>query len=353
VDSDVQIAAVGFRPDTEIMITIAGIPRDSVHTDNSGGFMVDRNIPATLAPGVVAVVASGGGDSAIASLTLTPHISPGSDFPLDLVITNESMREFFLENRQFVHPGDSFLVVSGNSDAKQNRVTIDTAFINQTASMLHKAFNYITVYAVTAGSLNVRRAADDLNRNQIRGIMIVWEPDRPDHPDSAFDRGNLKQVMRVTRKIWNPLREYSHQRNFELWGKPSGRATRGGSKQGVYDYGEMAQLTDGLNVQTQGACQDGTGRFRRAINGLISDYNRVGASGVKGLFPQVTVSTTDQNSVTPTRGLNCSEYAWSRMPPVTRVTMWWASEDRTSVRRFLQRREGLFSSAAAMEVARR
>jgi hypothetical protein len=263
---------------------------------------------------------------------------------LDFVCINEEERQFFLNNQRFVHPGDSFMIVSGNQSPSDLR----TNFINETAGILHSTFQGITCYAATGGAQNVRTCADNLDSSKVKGIMIVWELDRPDHPDRAFNDGNRNETMRVTRNVWGPLRTYCTARGFEFWGKPSGRATKGGSKEDVYDYGEMATLTDGLNVQTQGSCQDGTGRFRQAINGLIDDYNRVGASGVKGLFPQVTVSTLDANSVTPGRGLDCCEYAWSRMPPVTRMTAWWAEDDPGSLRRFLELREGLFPASTGV-----
>jgi hypothetical protein len=167
--------------------------------------------------------------------------------------------------------------------------------------MLHQAFSGITVYAATGGAQNVQTCADQLTAGQVKGIIIVWEPDRPNHPDSAFNRGRngRTEAMRVTRNVWNPLREYYHARNFEFWGKPSGRATKGGNLADAYDYGEMATLTDGLNVQTQGACQAGIDLWKEAVNGLIADYRRVGAAGNKELFVQVTVSESDANAVQP------------------------------------------------------
>jgi hypothetical protein len=45
---------------------------------------------------------------------------PQGEFPLDLVVFNNTQVNFFLNNPQWVHPGDKFMIVSANAFSGDN-----------------------------------------------------------------------------------------------------------------------------------------------------------------------------------------------------------------------------------------
>jgi hypothetical protein len=264
-----------------------------------------------------------------------------AQFPLDLVVFNNTQANFFLNNPQWVHPGDRFMIVSANAFSGDNE-DYNPSFVNNTARRLLNRFPQTEVLATTSGRRNTRTAINTVDRSLINIVMTVWEPRNPDFPTDAFNRNDSATVNRVTRLFAREMNILAHNRGLEYWMKPTGRSTRDRPKAGVLSYRAIMRpdtdpFTDGMNVQTQGSCVQNT--FARAVNGLINDYQATGTLN-KGLFVQISLSGSGPNQVTPARAFQCAQVGWSR-DPVDAVTMWWASSVPEDARDFLRRREAL------------
>jgi hypothetical protein len=257
-------------------------------------------------------------------------------FPLDLVVFNNTQANFFLNNPQWVHPGDKFMIVSANAFSGDNE-DYNSSFVNNTARQLLARFPQTEVLATTSGRRNTRTAINTVDRNLINIVMTVWEPNNPDFPTAAFNRNDSTTVNRVTRSFAQEMTNLAHNRGLEYWMKPTGRSTQDRGKAGVLSYRDIIRITDGMNVQTQGSCVQNT--FARAVDGLVNDYRATG-SLAKGLFVQISLGGSGANEVTPARAFSCAQVGWSR-DPVDAVTMWWASSAPNDARDFLSRREAL------------
>jgi hypothetical protein len=256
---------------------------------------------------------------------------------LDLVVFNNAQANFFLDNPQWVHPGDKFMIVSANAFGGDNE-DYDPDFVNDTAQRLLARFPQTeVVLATTSGRRNTRTAINTVDRNLINIVMTVWEPNNPDFPTDAFNENDSTTVNRVTRSFAQEMNDLANTRGLDYWMKPTGRSTQDRGKVGVLSYRDIIRITDGMNVQTQGSCLQGT--FAEAVDGLVNDYRATG-SLAKGLFVQVSLGGSGTNAVTPSRAFSCAQVGWSR-DPVDAVTMWWASSVPDDARDFLRRREAL------------
>jgi hypothetical protein len=264
---------------------------------------------------------------------------PQGEFPLDLVVFNNAQANFFLNNPQWVHPGDKFMIVSANAFSGDNE-DYNPSFVNNTAQRLLNRFPQTEVLATTSGRRNTRTAINTVNRNLIDIVMTVWEPRNPDFPTDAFNQNDSATVNRVTREFAQEMTNLAHNRGLEYWMMPTGRSTIDRPKAGVLSYRDIIRITDGMNVMTQGSCVQNT--FGRAVSGLINDYRATGTldRGLKDFFVQISLSGSGPNEVTPARAFQCAQVGWSRQP-VDAVTMWWAASVPEDARDFLRRREAL------------
>ena len=285
--------------------------------------------------------AEGNTDTDTVTITLAappppPPPPPQGEFPLDLVVFNNTQANFFLNNPQWVHPGDTFMIVSANAFSGDNE-DYDARFVNNTAAALLNRFPQTEVLATTSGRRNTRTAINTVNRSLIDIVMTVWEPRNPDFPTAAFNRNDSTTVNRVTRNFAREMTNLAHNRGLEYWMMPTGRSTPDRPKAGVLSYRDIIRITDGMNVMTQGSCVQNT--FARAVDGIINDYQATGSLN-KGLFVQISLSGSGPNEVTPARAFQCAQVGWSR-DPVDAVTMWWAAGVPEDARDFLRRREAL------------
>jgi hypothetical protein len=265
-----------------------------------------------------------------------PQVQQG-EFPLDLVVFNNSQANFFLNNPQWVHPGDKFMIVSANAFSGDTE-DYNPDFVNNTAQRLLERFPQTeAVLATTSGRRNTRTAINTVDPSLINIVMTVWEPNNPDFPTAAFNRNDSETVNRVTREFAQEMTNLAHDRGLEYWMKPTGRATQDRGKAGVLSYRDIIRITDGMNVQTQGSCVQNT--FATAVDGLVNDYQATESLN-KGLFVQISLGGSGTNEVTPARAFECAQVGWSR-DPVDAVTMWWASSAPEDARDFLSRREAL------------
>src|ERR671914_893249 len=251
-----------------------------------------------------------------------PQLQQGR-FPLDLVVFNNTQANFFLDNPQWVHPGDKFMIVSANAFSGDNE-DYNPNFVNGTARRLLERFPQTEVLATTSGRRNTRTAINTVDRSLINIVMTVWEPDNPDFPTAAFNRKDIRTVNHVTLSFAQEMTNLAHARGLDYWMKPTGRSTQDRDKAGVLSYRDIIRITDGMNVQTQRSCGNDT--FASAMDGLINDYQVTGSLH-KDLFVQILPE--ERTSV------GCAQHGWDRMPPVDAVSMWWAVSATADVKDFL------------------
>jgi hypothetical protein len=255
-----------------------------------------------------------------------PQVQQGK-LPLNLVVYNNAQANFFLDNPQWVHPGDKFMIVSANAFGGDNE-DYDPNFVNDAARRLLARFPQTEVLATTSGRRNTRTAINTVDRNLINIVMTVWEPDNPDFPTAAFNRKDSRTVNRVTQSFAQEMTNLAHARGLDYWMKPTGRSTQDRREAGVLSYRDIMRITDGMNVQTQRSCVNNT--FASAVDGLINDYRATGSLH-KGLLVQISLEGA----------FGCARQGWDQMPSIDAVTMWWALSARADAQDFLRRRKAL------------
>ena len=251
--------------------------------------------------------------------------SGGVEFAVKHVVYNQGMLDQYIRGQLagYVHPQDSFMLVSGN-----NSGNIDTQLLNSWAATLRKQYPEATLYAATSGMNNVRRGAIGLDL--FAGLMMVYEPNQDNAPEFSWE-------MAQTRLIWEEAADIIGSSGLEPWGKPSGRSLPGGTYFGDWDYGVLAAVMSGVNVQTQGSCRKD--ELNRALQYLIEQYR--GAQATSDLFVQVTVASDQTNYAAPEDAIYCAQTGWA-YPEVDGVTMWWSPGSLDQAKRFLELREEQF-----------
>jgi hypothetical protein len=330
-------------PDTVVKVAGERSPDidldSSVTTSEYGRFIQGGGIP-NIPPGTQVSRAVTGDLETKAGESSPPPLKPQlqqGEFPLALVVFNNTQANFFLNNPQWVHPGDKFIIVSANAFSGDNE-DYNSSFVNNTAQRLLNRFPQTEVLATTSGRRNTRTAINTVNRSLIDIVMTVWEPNNPDFPTDAFNRDDSTTVNRVTRNFAREMTNLAHNRGLEYWMMPTGRSTLGRGEFGVLSYRDIIRITDGMAVQTQGSCLNNT--FASAVDGLINDYQATGSLN-KDLFVQISLGGSGPNAVSPARAFGCAQVGWDRMPSVDAVTMWWAASVPEDARDFLRRREAL------------
>jgi hypothetical protein len=91
---------------------------------------------------------------------------------------------------EFVHPQDSFMLMSGNHAGK-----IDVATLNQQARKLRDRHPSVQIYAATSGLENVRSAVG-LNLDLFAGLIMVYEPGFPNSPEFTWDQKRTEEIWR-------------------------------------------------------------------------------------------------------------------------------------------------------------
>ena len=254
---------------------------------------------------------------------------PSGELPLNLVVYNNDQANFFLDNPQWVHPGDKFMIVSANAFGGDYE-DYNPDFVNDTARRLLERFPQTEVLATTSGRRNTRTAINTVDRSLINIVMTVWEPDNPDFPTAAFNRKDSRTVNHVTRNFAQEMTNLAHAQGLEYWMKPTGRSTQDRDKAGVLSYRDIVRIIDGMNVQTQRSCVNDT--FASAVDELINDYQVTGLLH-KDLFVQILPEER--------KAVGCAQHGWDQIPPVDAVTMWWAVSATADAKDFLSRRKAL------------
>jgi hypothetical protein len=270
------------------------------------------------------VVSSTDKTSSESNLSSRPEIK----FAVDHVIYSEGMLGQYLEGGQlapYVRPQDSFMLLSGNNDGD-----IDTELLNSWAAALRELYPDVTLYAATSGINNIRNGAADLDTGLFTGLMMVYEPNQDNAPEFSWD-------MAETELIWEEAAEIIDPTGLEAWGKPSGRSLPGRAYFGSWDYGVLATIMDGLNVQTQGSCRKDD--LNKAMPNLIQQYRDAGVAS--DLFVQVTVASSHINYSDPEDAIYCAQSGWA-YPEVDGVTLWWSPDSVDQAEEFLELRDEQF-----------
>lgn len=259
--------------------------------------------------------------------------SSGVEFNIKHVVYNQEMLDQYLDGgqlAQYVQPQDSFMLVSGNNSGE-----IDTELLNSWAATLREQYPTATLHAATSGMNNVRRGAIGLDSDLFAGLIMFYEPNQENAPKFSWE-------MSETKLIWEEAADIISSRGLEPWGKPSGRSLPGGTYFGDWDYGVLAAVMGGVNVQTQGSCRKD--ELNRALQYLIEQYR--GSQTTSDLFVQVTVASDQINYADPEDAIFCAQTGWA-YPEVDGVTMWWSPHSVAQAERLLELREERFLSTEA------
>lgn len=267
-------------------------------------------------------------------LSGTSRASAQSNYPTGhVVFSNEGLNLYTTGIlAPYVHPQDSFLLVSGNNSGE-----IDTDLVNSWAATLKAQYPDVDLYAATSGLDNINLGSPGLDTSLIAGLMMVYEPNQQNAPEFTWD-------MDETVNIWSQAANTMRSHSLEAWGKPSGRALAGRDMAGVWDYGVLANIMDGMNVQTQGSCKNNA--FQVAMDDLVAQYLAAGATST--LFVQVTVASNQTNGVSPEAGIACSKIAWAKTE-ISSVTVWLGTNVAEEAEKYLQLREALLQGGQPSE----
>jgi hypothetical protein len=186
----------------------------------------------------------------------------------------------------------------------------------------------LQIYAATSGVANVRHAGE-LDVDLFTGLIMVYEPGFPNAPEFTWEQKH-------TEEIWREAAAFIRSKGLEAWAKPSGRGLDGRSKEGQWDYGILATLMDGMNVQTQGSCRNDT--YSQALYDLVSQYEALGATS--DLLVQFTVGTNARHGVLAPKAIDCAKEAWDKVQ-IDRVTLWPDMSDQREVEDYLELKEKL------------
>jgi hypothetical protein len=207
---------------------------------------------------------------------------------------------------------------------------IDTGILNQWARNIRDRHPSVQIYAATSGLDNFR-SAEGLNLGLFSGLIMVYEPGFPNAPEFTWDQ-------KRTQEIWREAAGIIRSRGLKAWAKPSGQALQGRDRAGQWNYGVLATIMDGMNVQTQGSCRNGT--YYEAMDDLLAQHRVAGAKSA--LWVQVTVGGKQTNGVSADEAIACAKEAWSK-PRINRVTLWPHMDDQRKVEDYLELREKLLA----------
>lgn len=235
------------------------------------------------------------------------------------IFNDQGLNIVMKDLKPYIRPGDVFALVSGNSGNK-----LDVAWLNKSAAALKKDFPDNSVIAMTAGLTNITKVAQGVTP-PIEAVAYVYEPNFPNEPEFSWDFSktltNFKEAAQTV-----------HSHGLRFIGKPTGRPLLQTSLLKYdWDYGVLGKLTDGMVVQTQTYCKNANDDFQRAIDKLISQYQKTGANS--SFTPQITIAQNQTNGVTPTKGYECAEAVESR--GVAGISMWWETRSPNYAAEFL------------------
>ncbi|HZA23735.1 MAG TPA: carbohydrate-binding protein, partial [Dehalococcoidia bacterium] len=264
--------------------------------------------------------------------------SVGPAMAVNHVIFNAPMLDQYLSGGRlagYVRPGDSFILVSGKDTGE-----IDAELLNSWGRVLKEEYPEATLLAATSGTDNVSYGSPHLDRDLFGGVMVDYEPGQENAPGFTW---NITEAV----SIWRGMADEIEDSGLEAWGRPTGRSLPGSDHYGDWDYGVLASIMGGLNVQTHDSCGDRNGdgnyaqEFKEAVEGIVYQYRMAGASSL--LFVELTTSSSaaHPNAILPEKAFKCAMAAWA-YPEVEAVTLWSAIEGQEStdrVEEFLQLRD--------------
>jgi hypothetical protein len=233
------------------------------------------------------------------------------------------------------------MVLTANQ-AQRKKEEADPPWVNKVAGKVLDRFPQTEVLATTSGRDNVRRLVNRCDKDLIKIIMQVYEPDSwiPDglqDMKNAWNRRDREACHRITREEMKRCGDLVRSAGFQYWLKPTGQATPDkGARAGQLDYAEIARMCDGQNIQTQASCA--RGKLREVADWIVDIYQREGIAGRKGLFLQTSTTGSGSSQITAERAFACAQTSWARHPIVTRHTLWWAAKKPGAAKRFLEMR---------------
>lgn len=236
------------------------------------------------------------------------------------VYNNTGVQAVTTQLGRYLRSGDTLLIVSGNTSG-----TVDTRWVNQTATTLKSSFPTMHIVALTSGLANIQVAATELH-SPIEAIAYDYEPNHGNEPEFSW---NFTTTMS---NLTNAASVIS-QHGFGAIGAPTGRPILETDLQ-IYNwnYGTEGKTLGTIFAQTQTDCKSGLTKFQAAVTKVADEYAALGLP--QTWLAQVTANPADPNGVTASVAAQCAQIAQSSEVPG--VTLWWAPTDTADAARFLQ-----------------
>ena len=254
-----------------------------------------------------------------------PIIPPAPSGPLEpkdlsliLPIYNDRMLTLIETTlKPYIRNNDILYINSGGTSQ------LNMEWVNNTVNRLKQSFPNNTIVGSTSGLENVATMSEKIS-NQIGIINYNYEPNFQNISEFNWDfSSTLKNIDKAVKITKN--------KGKKTMISPTGRPLLQESLlQYNWDYGEIGRRVDFQIIQTQRYCAKSTETFQEAINKLITQYRGSGLNWA----PQITVSETDTNGVSPQKGYDCTLIPVNAGP--SSLSIWWSPSNPEYLEQYLQ-----------------
>jgi hypothetical protein len=226
-----------------------------------------------------------------------------------------------------IKPPLSTLLKSGYTidiTSGQDNTAIDVSKLLADAAKVNAALPNINISAHTSGLSNIQTLCSATLPAYLNDISYDYEKGyEPEYTTNFTDTiANFQKFVGFT-----------HGVNKLAFGYPTGSQIEHIILH-HWDYGELANICDGLNVQTQQAAAGGLSDFQKHVNDLISQFKGVNAP-IDKLAVQFSLASSDQNHVV-SEAVAVQEWQWAVQQGISRFYIQFNDSTVNDVVSFLQ-----------------
>ncbi len=241
----------------------------------------------------------------------------GQGYGIWLVVYSQyQMRQVEQSLGKYLHPGDGIAVVLHYHGMK--------AF-NAEGVSLHAAFPGVTLRGYTSldGPTGLAGGLAWTIQN-ISPVYTQLSADYEIHGPVEFSPNFTK-----TLQYFQTFTKLVHQSGRLAIAYPTGRGVLGDYSK-TWNYGAIANVTDGQTIETQGYCH--YGKWRNATRVIWNEYNQSGQS-LRTLSLQITIGN-DVNACSEWGAIHAAKY-W-RQVAHGNIFFWWGPRDLKELEKILE-----------------
>lgn len=256
----------------------------------------------------VAVAAQGGGGNP----------PPGGSFSVCHVAFNDAMFAPFLTRfAPYVKQGDIFMLGGGNPERAAGWTTQLKSRYGGSLKVVYAMLGMAQLQVAASGGF------------PFDGLAYDYEP-HVQVPEFTYD-------WPITQQRFAAAAALTRSAGYEAWTAPTGQTLPGRSHAGEWDWGRIAAMFEGTDVQAQASCK--AGNYPQTVDYVLGQAAAIGSVGQ--IWMQVTTGVVGlQNAVPPTQAMDCARYAAGKAG-VAGITLWAIGggvEQENNVARFLELR---------------